>query len=126
METLLAKDPDFSNGWNFLGWLYNKQGRYKLAAIALLKAIEANPFDPYAYNNLGQALAGQKKYEEALPQYLKQIEINKGDVYAYGNLGRVYLELNQNQKAQRRAGSRGRAKCQTRPLCAIQFGPRLF
>ena len=100
METLLAKDPDFSNGWNFLGWLYNKQGRYKLAAIALLKAIEANPFDPYAYNNLGQALAGQKKYEEALPQYLKQIEINKGDVYAYGNLGRVYLELNQNQKAQ--------------------------
>ncbi|HEY1481140.1 MAG TPA: tetratricopeptide repeat protein [Candidatus Acidoferrum sp.] len=100
METLLAKDPDFSNGWNFLGWLYNKQGRYKLAAIALLKAIEVNPFDPYAYNNLGQALAGQKKYEEAVTQYLKQIEINKGDVYAYGNLGRVYLELNQNQKAQ--------------------------
>jgi tetratricopeptide (TPR) repeat protein len=100
METLLAKDPDFSNGWNFLGWLYNQHGRYKLAAIALLKAIEANPFDPYAYNNLGQALAGQKKYEEAVSQYLKQIEINKGDVYAYGNLGRVYLELNQNQKAQ--------------------------
>jgi hypothetical protein len=21
METLLTKDPDFSNGWNFLGWL---------------------------------------------------------------------------------------------------------
>jgi len=99
LEGLVAKDPDYTNGWNYLGWIYTKLGKHDKAVIALKKAIEVNPRDPNAHNNLGQALASQKKYEEAVPQYQKQIEINKNDRYAHANLGRVYLELQENEKA---------------------------
>lgn len=99
LEGLVAKDPDYNNGWNNLGWLYTKLGKYDKAVGALKKAIVLNPRDPYAYNNLGQAYAYQKRYEEAIPQYLKQLEVNKLDRYANANLGRVYIELKQYDKA---------------------------
>jgi tetratricopeptide (TPR) repeat protein len=99
MEALLAKDPDFTNGWNYLGWIYNKLGRYDNGIAALKKAIAVNPRDFYAYNNLGQSYAYQKKYDQAIPQYLKQLEINPNDVYANANLGRAHLALGQYDKA---------------------------
>jgi tetratricopeptide (TPR) repeat protein len=99
LEALVAKDSDYTNAWNYLGWLYNKLGKYDKAADALKKAIVVNPRDTLAYNNLGQAYAYQKKYEEAVPQYLKQLEVNKNDRYASANLGRAYFELKQYDKA---------------------------
>jgi tetratricopeptide (TPR) repeat protein len=99
LEGLMAKDPDYTNGWNYLGWIYTKLGKYDKAVTALENAIEGNPRDPNAYNNLGQALAAQKKYKEAVPQYQRQIEISKNDRWAHANLGRVYLELHENEKA---------------------------
>jgi hypothetical protein len=39
LEALVAKDPDYTNAWNYLGWLYNKLGKYENAAEALKKAI---------------------------------------------------------------------------------------
>jgi tetratricopeptide (TPR) repeat protein len=99
LEALVDKDPDYTNAWNCLGWLYNKLGKYENAAQALKKAIVLNPRDFFAYNNLGQAYAYEKKYDEAIPQYLKQLEINKNDRYANANLGRAYFELKQYDKA---------------------------
>ena len=99
LEALVAKDSDYTNAWNYLGWLYNKLGKYDKAVGAFKRAIVVNPRDPFAYNNLGQAYAYQKKYEEAIPQYLKQIEINKKDRYANANLGRAYFELKQYDRA---------------------------
>jgi tetratricopeptide (TPR) repeat protein len=99
LEALVAKDSDYTNAWNYLGWLYNKLGKYDKAIDAFKRAIVVNPRDPFAYNNLGQAYAYQKKYEEAIPQYLKQLEINKNDRYATANLGRAYFELKQYDKA---------------------------
>jgi hypothetical protein len=64
LEALVAKDSDYTNAWNYLGWLYNKLGKYDKAVDALKRAIVVNPRDPFAYNNLGQAYAYQKKYEE--------------------------------------------------------------
>ena len=99
LESLLDKNPDYTNGWNYLGWIYNQMGRYDKAVPALQKAIVQSPFDNFAYNNLGQAFAGLKRFEEAVPQYQKQIEINPKDRYSWANLGRVYLELHQADKA---------------------------
>lgn len=99
LESLVAKDPDYTNGWNHLGWVYNKLGKYDKAVEALKNAIALNPRDQFAYNNLGQAYAYQKKYEEAVPQYLRQLQINKSDRYANANLGRAYVELKQFDKA---------------------------
>jgi tetratricopeptide (TPR) repeat protein len=99
LETLVAQDPDYTNAWNYLGWVYNKLHKYDKAEDSLKKAIEVNPRDVFAYNNLGQAYAYQKKYDQAILQYLKQLEINKNDHYANANLGRVYLELKQYDKA---------------------------
>lgn len=99
LESLLDKDPDYTNGWNYLGYIYNQMGQYEKALPALQKAIVQSPFDNYAYNNLGQAFAGLKRFEEAVPQYQKQIEINPKDRFAWANLGRVYIELHQADKA---------------------------
>jgi tetratricopeptide (TPR) repeat protein len=99
LEALVVKDSDYTNAWNYLGWLYNKLGKYDRAVDAFKRAFVVNPRDPFAYNNLGQAYAYQKKYEESIPQYLKQLEINKNDRYATANLGRAYFELKQYDKA---------------------------
>ena len=99
LESLLDKNPDYTNGWNYLGWIYNQIGRYEKAIPALQKAIVQSPFDSFAYNNLGQSFSGLKKFEEAVPQYQKQIEINPKDRYAWANLGRIYIELHQADKA---------------------------
>jgi tetratricopeptide (TPR) repeat protein len=99
LEMLVAQDPDYTNAWNYLGWVYNRLHKYDKAEDSLKKAIEVNPRDLFAYNNLGQGYAYQKRYEEAIPQYLKQLNINKNDRYAHANLGRVYLELKQYDKA---------------------------
>lgn len=99
LETLVVQDPDYTNGWNYLGWIYNKLHKYDKAEESLKKAIEVNPRDPFAYNNLAQAYSYQKRYDEAIAQYLKQLDINKNDRYANANLGRVYLELKQYDKA---------------------------
>src|SRR5205814_1500534 len=99
LETLVAQDPDYTNAWNYLGWIYNRLHKYDKAEDSLKKAIEVNPRDVFAYNNLGQAYAYQKRYDQAIPQYLKQLDINKNDRYANANLGRVYLELKQYDNA---------------------------
>ena len=99
LESLLSQDPDYTNGWNYLGWSYNQVGQYDKAVSALQKAIAANPYDVFAYNNLGMALSGQKKYEEAIAEFQKQIEITTKDRFAYANLGRAYLALHQPDKA---------------------------
>jgi tetratricopeptide (TPR) repeat protein len=99
LESLLGQNPDYTNGWNYLGWIYNQLGYFDKAVPALQKAISANPFDGFAYNNLGLAFAGQKKYEEAIAQFQKQIEISPKDRFAYTNLGRAYLALHQPEKA---------------------------
>jgi tetratricopeptide (TPR) repeat protein len=99
LEALVAKDPDYTNAWNYLGWLCNKLGKYENAAESLKKAIVLNPRDFFAYNNLGQAYAYEKKYDEAILQYLKQLEVNKNDRYANANLGRAYFELKEYDKA---------------------------
>lgn len=99
LEKLTATDPNYRNGWNYLGWTYNALGQYEKAEVALRKAIAANPIDPKAYNNLGQALAFQKKYDEAISQYQKQIEINPKDQWAHANLGRVYVLTKRYEKA---------------------------
>jgi tetratricopeptide (TPR) repeat protein len=99
MEALLAKDPDYTNAWSYLGWIYIQLARYDKAVLALKNAIQANPFDGFAYNNLGYSLEKQKKYDQAIPQYLKQIEINHRDRSAHANLGRLYVTINESDKA---------------------------
>jgi TonB family protein len=99
LEQLTAIDPNYRNGWNYLGWTYNALGQYEKAEVALRKAIVVDPTDPKAYNNLGQSLAFQKKYGEAIAQYQKQIEINPKDQWAHANLGRIYVLTQQYEKA---------------------------
>ena len=99
LEQVVEKDPKHKQAWNYLGWTYNKLGKYEKAEAALRTAIELNPADRAAYNNLGNALTGQKKYEEAIPQFQKQIEINPKDRWAHANLGRTYVITHQYEKA---------------------------
>ena len=99
LERVVAIDPKYKNGWNYLGWTYNALGQYTKAEAALRKAIEVDPKDPRAYNNLGQALAAQKKYSEAIEQFQKQVEINPKDQWAHANMGSMYIQMKEYEKA---------------------------
>jgi len=98
-EQAVAKDPEYVEAWNSLGWTYNTLGLYQKAEAALRRALALDAKARFAHNNLGQALAGQKKYEDAISEYLEEIEINPKDQWAHANLGRVYLRVKQFGKA---------------------------
>jgi tetratricopeptide (TPR) repeat protein len=99
LEQVVQKDPKHKAAWNYLGWTYNKLGRYEKAEAALRNALALDPTAKFVHNNLGEALAGQKKYIEAIPEYEKEIEINPKDRWAHANLGRVYVLADQYDKA---------------------------
>ncbi|MGH9570711.1 MAG: tetratricopeptide repeat protein, partial [Candidatus Angelobacter sp.] len=73
---------------------------YKGAEELALKAIQADPKSPYAWNNLGRAYLGEgDKLDQAESAFRKQIEINPYDQYAYNNLGRTLLQLHRTDEA---------------------------
>lgn len=72
---------------------------FALALDLLLKAVEKQPKDKYAWNNLGRAYMGLGKFQEAERAFKKQIEINPNEEYAYNNLGRIYLLTRRYQAA---------------------------
>lgn len=98
-EEAVAKDPNYKDAWNSLGWTYNQLRQYEKAEAAFRKALALDPEARFAHNNLGQALAGQKRYEEAIPEYQKEVQINPKDMWAHANLGRVYTLTEQFGKA---------------------------
>jgi tetratricopeptide (TPR) repeat protein len=98
-EQAVAKDPEYTEAWNSLGWTYNTLRQYKKAEAALRKALALDAKARFVHNNLGRALAGQERYEEAISEYLKEIEINPNDHWAHANLGRIYVRMNQYEKA---------------------------
>jgi len=73
---------------------------YKGAEQFALKAVQADPQSPYAWNNLGLAYLGEgNQLDKAESAFRKQIEINPYDEYAYNNLGRLLRRLNRSDEA---------------------------
>lgn len=63
------------------------------AIACFKKAIEYNPYFPYAYNNHGYALWLKKSYIEAKTQFQKAISLKQDYIDAHYNLGCIYFVL---------------------------------
>ncbi|GGK39211.1 c-type cytochrome biogenesis protein CcmI [Salinarimonas ramus] len=101
IETHLAQDPDDGRGWDVLGPVYMRQGRFEDAARAYANALRLLGEDPARLANLGEALVNaesgivkaqaRQAFERALaldedhPKarfYLAQAAEQEGDVAA--------------------------------------------
>ena len=74
-----------------LATTYLKQGRFRLAEIALNKALQMDPHLSMAYERMGHALYRQEKYDQAIDTYERAIRLNPRDAVAYAGLGVVRM-----------------------------------
>ncbi len=97
LETAIELDPNFADGYAFLGSALNASGRAEQALGALEKAMRINPRFPFWYYfELGRSQFFLTRFEAAEQNFQKAIERNPSVgwphrwlVATYGHLGRV-------------------------------------
>ncbi|MGD8915796.1 MAG: tetratricopeptide repeat protein [Syntrophobacterales bacterium] len=93
--------PDYSNAYNYLGFVYFRQGKVIEAIAEYNKALDnllyLNPQD--AHLNLGVAYLSLKQYQKAKLHLDEAIRLVPDFAAAYHSLGKTYEGLNQYDKA---------------------------
>ena len=74
---------------------------YENAIKIFEKLLDSNYSNDSVYNNLGIALKNKKKlFKCFLKQFKLSLELNPKNHLSFFNLGNIYLELNENSKAE--------------------------
>ncbi len=93
--------PDYSDAYNYLGFVYFGRGKVEEAIKYYHKALEnelyMNPQD--AHMNLGLAYLSRKEYHKATLHLEEAIRMVPDFAAAYNNLGKAYEGLGQYDKA---------------------------
>lgn len=101
LKKAIKLKPDYSNAYNYLGFVYFRQGRVNEAIEAYNKALDnllyLNPQD--AHLNLGVAYLSLKQYQKAKVHLEEAIRLVPDFAAAYHSLGKVYEGLRQYDKA---------------------------
>ena len=82
-----------------LGMLYARQDQFQSALQYLERAVSLRPAYPDALNNLGVLLVHEQRYPEAEQRFKTCIEAAPTFDQAYLNLARLYVILNDQEKA---------------------------
>ena len=82
-----------------LGWVYETEGNYRLAALAYQKATEVAPTMSYFYIDLCRAQKIRVLPAEAVAACLKATELDPQNPDTYDRLGQLYFDQFDNQKA---------------------------
>jgi Flp pilus assembly protein TadD/peroxiredoxin len=102
-EKLLTRareiEPDNPEVNYNLGMLYARQGQAQNALLYLEKAVSLRPDYPDALNNLGVLLVQAQRYADAEQQFKTSIQVAPNFDQAYLNLARLYVLMNDKQKA---------------------------
>jgi len=91
--------PDNPIGYENIGSVYMRQGKWSEAIPRYQKALSIDPDSP-TYSNLGTAYFFLKRYDEAVKMYEKAVQGTTGDEYLWSNLADAYRWLGQSEKAQ--------------------------
>lgn len=101
LKEAIELKPDYSDAYNYLGFVYYRQGRVDEAIEAYHKALEnllyLNPQD--AHLNLGVAYLSRKEYQKAKVHLGEAIRLVPDFAAAYNNLGKTYEGLRQYDRA---------------------------
>ena len=93
--------PDYSDAYNYLGFVYFRQGKVNDAIEAYKKALDnllyLNPQD--AHLNLGVAYLSLKQYQKAKVHLEEAIRLVPDFAAAYNSLGKTYEGLRQYDQA---------------------------
>ena len=101
LKEAIKLKPDYSDAYNYLGFVYFSQGKVDEAIKYYHKALDnelyLSPQD--AHMNLGIAYLSLKEYRKAILQLEEAIRLVPDFAAAYNNLGKAYEGLGQYDKA---------------------------
>jgi type IV pilus assembly protein PilF len=101
LREAIKLQPDYSNAYNYLGFVYFRDGKVDEAIKNYHKALEnelyLNPQD--AHLNLGVAYLSRKEYRQAMLHLQEAIRLVPDFTAAYNSLGQAYEGLGQYDKA---------------------------
>lgn len=101
LKEAIKLKPDYSDAYNYLGFVYFSDGKVDEAIKYYHKALEnelyMNPQD--AHNNLGLAYLSRKEYRKAMLHLEEAVRLVPDFAAAYNNLGKAYEGLGQYDKA---------------------------
>jgi tetratricopeptide (TPR) repeat protein len=97
LEKALSMKPGQTAITDLLGKVYFKKGvaalsakQYGPAAQAMMKALEYDPKNGYAYYNLAETYLFEKRYPEAEKALTRSVELLPNSMEAYARLGLIY------------------------------------
>ncbi len=111
-------------GYEGLGTLYMREGKWSEAIPEFTKALSLAPDSP-TYSNLGTAYFFMKDYDKATKMYEKAVEMTPNDEQLQGNLGDAYRWSGHSDQA---AAAYGKAislafqELQVNPRSALTMG----
>jgi len=101
LKEAIRLKPDYSDAYNYLGFVYFRDGKVDEAIQYYHKALEnelyLNPQD--AHLNLGVAYLSRKEYRKAMLHLEEAIRLVPDFTAAYNNLGKAYECLGQYDRA---------------------------
>jgi len=94
-----AENPQSAEAWFYVGYCYDKLGRYDEEIDAYKQAIRIKPDLAEAHNNLGVTYGNLGRYDEAIESCKQAIRIKPDLAEAHNNLGLAYSSLGRYDKA---------------------------
>jgi superkiller protein 3 len=92
-------EPDFTDPYFWIGWIYEKLKDYKNAEYFYKKAMYADENHSHVYNRLGNIYMKQLNFKEALKIYKESLIDNPENIQAYLRVGFIYNKILQYDKA---------------------------
>lgn len=88
---ILAKDPNYANSYNQLGYLELNRGNYAQAIEYMQKYAFLAPDLANPHDSLGEVYMALGRYEEAEAEFVKSVTMQSDFYHSLINLGKVYL-----------------------------------
>jgi arylsulfatase A-like enzyme/Flp pilus assembly protein TadD len=99
LETLVAREPDYAEGHNYLGIAYARLGRSAPARRELERVLELDPSSSSAHNNLGSLALSEGRMEDAVRHLEEALGVDPKNAGALNGLGFAHARLGDMQKA---------------------------
>ena len=100
MQKVIAKDPQFSSAYNYLGYLYAERGEnLEEAEKLILQALALKPNDGYYLDSLGWVYYMQGKYKKAIKYLQQSVTLLPNEGVILEHLADVYLAIDDKKKA---------------------------